>query len=169
MANLLVQSASPENLAKSILRPVKLQHFANLLSARDLTELNARYPDGNCWVWGLTPGPANKRFWDRLQEGDDVAIITSEGVRCYALITYKEQNRNLALSIWGPARSGKAYELVYFSTRPEVVSVSLDQYNRLTGYRYRHMPQNAFILDPKKAQTVRSFKNNRSLSRLLMP
>lgn len=164
MSSLLVQSASAENLAKSILSPVLLDHIAGSLSRISLTSLTRLYPDGRCWVWGLTNGSSNRRYWNRLSQGDEVAIIASDGVKCFAWITFKEENPALADLIWGPRADGKLYELVYFSTRPEFVDIPLPEYNEITGYHYDRMPQNAFILDAGRAETLRAVLRTRSLT-----
>jgi hypothetical protein len=160
MANLLIQTATDEMLARSIVNSVRLQEIGEFLSRDSQDRLARTYPDGECWVWGLTPGEANQRYWERLELGDEAVFFAGGSIRFYLQITYKEQNRELAEHIWGIRRhhrhgDDKIFELLYFSTKPEIVDISLDRFNELTGDHFRRMPQNAYIIGQKKADHIR--------------
>lgn len=125
MANLLIQTATDEMLARSIVNAISLTDIASLLSPETQARLAQIYPNGECWLWGLTPGPQNQRYWDRLQPGDETVFFAGGAIRFYMEVTYKEHNRELAEHVWGVRRhhrhgDNKIFELLYFSTKPQV-------------------------------------------------
>jgi len=155
MANFLIQSATADNLARSITKPVLLSEMQDCVSGNSFEILRGIYPEGKCWVWGLPLGPMNLKQWERLEPQDDVGIITLLGIQFYMRVMYKEHNAEVARRIWGPRLDGKLYELTYFSNLPTLIDISLVEYNAFTGYNYDRMPQNAFILQPLRADPVR--------------
>jgi hypothetical protein len=147
-------------LGRSIVNTVRLENIAATLPPDSHRRLAQLYPDGECWIWGLTPGPQNQRVWDRLTAGDDVAFFAGGSIRFYMRITHKEHNRELAEQVWGIRErhrhgDNKTFELTYFSARPQIVELSLEQFNGLTGYHLRRMPQNAYIIDADRANRIR--------------
>ena len=160
MSNLLIQTATDEMLARSIVNSVRLDLIDQTLTREGRQHLAELYPEGECWVWGLTPGPQNQRYWDRLVPGDDVVFFAGGSIRFYMQITHKEHNRELAEVVWGVRErhrhgNNKTFELAYFSNRPRLVDLSLERFNELTGYHLRRMPQNAYIIDTARANRIR--------------
>jgi hypothetical protein len=147
-------------LARSIARPIRLSDITQYLGRDSLDRLSKLYPDGECWVWGLTAGPQNQRYWDRLEPDDDVIFFAGGAVRFFMQLAYKEHNRRLAEHVWGVRErhrhgDNKIFELMYFTAKPQLVEISLDRFNEITGYHLRRMPQNAYIIDPELANRIR--------------
>jgi len=76
-------------------------------------------------------------------------------------VAYKEHNRRLAEHVWGVRErhrhgDNKIFELMYFTAKPQVVEITLDRFNEITGDHFRRMPQNAYIVrSQEKANRIR--------------
>ncbi len=107
--------------------PVDNQHFKdtiekgkpvdeiiNFLTSEDRVNLQRISKEGVVRYWGSLPGEANKRYFEKLETGDELLCYRSGQYIALAKIAFKTTNPNLAKYSWGETEVGKTWELVYF-------------------------------------------------------
>jgi hypothetical protein len=115
---------SQRNLIASIHKPVSLEHLSKFLPDADMKVLNAKYPEGAAYVWGVTPNRNALPAWNQLSEGD-ISIFNIKTLFSIAgVVTHKTRNKNVAINLWGWKDKEATYtwECLYF----------LDQVTRLS-------------------------------------
>ena len=123
MPQLLLQNASSGN-AEKISLGTSLASVRAFMSPSDFGSLERLSPDGKCWPWGLTVGSDNLKTYERLKIGDEVALITGEGIQYFMHPIFKTRNRPLAEYLFGTDRP---YELMYFTSEPQSIRISFDE------------------------------------------
>lgn len=111
------QDVARKNLQTTILNPVQFSKVAELLEPELRAELQAAYPDGKLFIWGLA-SPRTRDAWLAMEPGDTVIFNTQTIITVSACFTHRAHNRELALKLWGWADpiAGTTWENIYFVT-----------------------------------------------------
>jgi len=111
------QDVARKNLQTTILNPVLFSEVEELLEPALRAELQADYPDGKLFIWGLA-SPRTRDAWLAMEPGDTVIFNTQTVITVSACFTHRTHNRELALKLWGWADSEAkiTWENIYFVT-----------------------------------------------------
>jgi hypothetical protein len=87
-------------------------------------------------VWGSNNSPANRRKFDRMNDGDEVLIVKGDTVVLLGRVAGKTINRQLSEQLWQPLHGGatEAWELIYFIANPREIGVPFSFVRELLGY-----------------------------------
>ena len=87
-------------------------------------------------VWGSNNSPANRRKFDRMNDGDEVLIVKGDAVVLLGRVAGKTINRQLSEQLWKPLRDGmtQTWELIYFIANPREIGVPFSFVRELLGY-----------------------------------
>lgn len=133
---------------------VALTTILPFLAADDVEALQAIYPNGECAVWGLTPGEKNVNFkkWDRIKEGDVTIFSANKKLFASAVVTYKVQSYELAKHLWGTADAGQTWEYIYFLDEVHLLDIPYATFNPVVDYVPHNIIQGFTILNDDKSQ-----------------
>lgn len=133
---------------------VALATILPYLAAEHADALQAIYPNGECAVWGLTPGKKNVNIskWNRVKEGDVTVFAANKKLFASAVVTYKVHNVALAEHLWGRDGSNNTWEYTYFLDEVRTIDISYAAFNPVVGYVAHNVIQNFTVLHPKKSQ-----------------
>lgn len=65
-------------------------------------------------VWGLAPGPANTRQWEKFEQHDIVIFVPTNSDLIVTEIEGKCRNKSLATDLWDMGENGEKWELIFF-------------------------------------------------------
>jgi hypothetical protein len=87
-------------------------------------------------VWGSNNSPANRRKFDRMNDGDEVLIVKGDTVVLLGRVAGKTINRQLSEQLWKPLHGGvtEVWELIYFIANPREIGVPFAFVRELLGY-----------------------------------
>ncbi|MEZ4424967.1 MAG: hypothetical protein R3E98_16350 [Gemmatimonadota bacterium] len=92
---------------------------------------------GGFYAWGAEPGPQNQSRWHSMYPEDLVFCVYENRYHFVARVMGKMRNATLAERIWGRNESsGQTWEFMYFLTKPEAVSRSVDELSDVLNNRY---------------------------------
>jgi hypothetical protein len=150
----------------TIERGFSLDSIKQFLTESQIDALHNIHGDGHIRAWGATPGPVNKRTWEKLEVGDPVLIYRKRNFEYYAFVTFKIHNPDLARFLWGRNSKGETWEYVYFLDKLSEISVPVNIFNELLGYDAFFNPYGFTLTDKKKVEgliekygSVESFLN----------
>lgn len=161
-ARILIQpaagSAAREHYRETIESPVPLERVTPFLSEGEREQLEALYPTGSAYVWGLTPGRGGrgKSKWEEISSGDVALFSWDNKFRTCARVTTKMHNPELARELWKVNSEGETWEYIYFLDEPHECDVPYEELNEVVGYKSRYVPQGFNLLDEQKSGAVLS-------------
>ena len=159
-ARVLIQpasgSAARDHYRATIESPVPLERVKPFLSEGEQEKLEALYPTGSAYVWGLTPGRGGrgKTKWEEISPGDIVLFSWDNKFRTCARVTGKSHNSELARELWGVDSEGDTWEYVYFLGEPHSCDVPYEEFNAAVGYKSAFVPQGFNALDREKSKAA---------------
>src|SRR5437868_472581 len=112
------------HLADSIEAPVALERALSKFprdSEAEIRRLNDRA--GGLYAWGAVPGEKNTPRWQQVRTGDWMLCVYNSTYRFVAEVIAKYDNPNFAREVWGTDPRGRTWNLMYFLTKPQPVSV----------------------------------------------
>tara|TARA_B100000886_G_scaffold333290_1_gene287056 strand:+ start:1554 stop:2507 length:954 start_codon:yes stop_codon:yes gene_type:complete len=143
-----------EHYVDTIENPVSLDSIKSFLDSKTLSILKDIYSDGNCYIWGVTPGGNNVTKWNRIQKGDVTLFSKSGKIYASAVTTFKIHNKNLASSLWDFNSKGQTWEYVYFLDEVREHSIPYVQFNNAVGYKENYIIQGFGVLSEEKSKLV---------------
>ena len=158
MNNIILQPSSNkdarEHYLDTIENPVKLKSIEPFLDSKTLIILNDIYTDGNCFIWGVTPGGNNITKWNRINKGDVTLFSKSGGIYASAVTTFKIKNKSLASHLWNYNNKGETWEYIYFLDEIKNHNIPYKQFNNAVGYKENYIIQGFGVLDESKSKLV---------------
>lgn len=127
---------------------VSLDIIKDYVSMEEYNVLIDIYPDGECRVWGVTPGTkdVNVPKWNRIEVGD-VTLFSSEGhIYASAVTTFKIHNTLLASKLWGYDNKKQTWEYIYFLDEVKTHKIPYKDFNRVVGYSDKYIIQGFNVL-----------------------
>ena len=147
MTNIFLQpfgnDVAYENFEETILKPISINQYKDLIDQNDYEILKRIYPDGMAQVWGITPGKNNVNVskWQHLMPGD-ITLFYREGVyELSAVTTYTLRNPDLSLKLWGIDDKNQTWEYMYFLAETKKIHLPKEELNALVGYSENNFPQ----------------------------
>lgn len=114
-----------KHISLSISRPISQETLDRYLPS-EVHELVVE-PDGSVYAWAARPGKRNIPTWQSMRRGDIVAFY-SQGLYSYvATVKFTRQDPLFAEMVWGKDSAGRAWEYLFFLTKPRRVDVPLDR------------------------------------------
>lgn len=154
-------SAAREHYRETIESPVPLERIKPFLSEGEREKLEALYPTGSAYVWGLTPGRGGRGMtkWEEISPGDVALFSWNNKFRTCARVTAKIHNPELARELWKVNTEGETWEYTYFLDEPHECDVPYEEFNEVVGYKLRYVPQGFNLLDEQKSEAALSQLN----------
>lgn len=140
-----------EHYNDTVERPVKLDSVRQYLTSQDLDALEKIYPNGNLYVWGVTPSGNNKSKWKKISVGDVTLFSRDNLIYSSAVTTYKIHNQALAKHLWHENKQGFTWEYIYFLDSIQHQSISYRLFNQVVGYKPNFVIQGFNVLDKEKS------------------
>ncbi|CAK8584788.1 HNH endonuclease [Priestia megaterium] len=151
------------NYQTSVLNTVELKLLRKYLSKKEVIYLENIY--GNCGVpvWGVIAGVGNrnKKYWERINEGDVALFAGNNKIFSSATITHKLYNKQLAIELWG-WKEGVTWECIYFLDEIRHHNIRIQEFNRLLGYKLDNPIRGFRILDEERSLKVLEYFNFKS-------
>ena len=138
----------------TIKKNVSLESIKNHIRAEDFEILKDIYPDGECKVWGVTPGGNNITKWNRIERGDVTLFSKDGGIYASAVTTYKLHSKSLATELWDYNNKGQTWEYIYFLDEVKNHSIPYIDFNRAVGYEGNYIIQGFNVLRPEQSISV---------------
>lgn len=158
MSNIILQPSSNkdarEHYVDTIQTPVKLNSIEQFLDSSEKQVLNDIYSNGECLIWGVTPGGSNITKWNRIREGDVTLFSKSGGIYASAVTTFKTHNKELAAHLWNYNNKGQTWEYVYFLDEVRSHAIPYRDFNNAVGYKENYIIQGFGVLDSIKSKLV---------------
>ncbi|MDB4130793.1 hypothetical protein N9600_01405 [Flavobacteriaceae bacterium] len=158
MNNIILQPSSNkdarEHYVDTIENSVPLKSIESFLDSKTLSILNDIYANGNCFIWGVTPGGSNITKWNRIEKGDVTLFSKSGGIYASAVTTFKIHNKELASHLWGYNNKGYTWEYIYFLDEIRSHNIPYKKFNKAVGYKENYIIQGFGVLDELKSQLV---------------
>ena len=98
----------------TILNPVPLARIQPFLTTEEFRDLQLIYPNGVCYIWGVTSGGSNETKWNRIERGDITLFSRDGAIYASGVTTFKLHNRNLAIELWNVNDENETWEYIYF-------------------------------------------------------
>ena len=158
MINIVLQpsgnKAAQRHYLDTIKNGIDIDSISIFLSSEQKQSLMEIYPSGKCLIWGATSAGANLNKWTRIKRGD-IALFSKKGkIYSSAVVTYKMQNSDLALSLWGKDDGGKNWSLIYFLDELLDQNIPYLDFNKSAGYADNNIIQGFTVMSPQKSQGV---------------
>ena len=168
MSKVLLQPAGDinarEHYVDTIENPVSIDRIGNFVKGNELNVLNDLYTDGKVYVWGVTPGTngININKWNRIESGDTCLFSRGGEIFASGVVTFKLQNKNLAIDLWNTDEKGNTWEYIFFVDEIKNHSIPYAYFNRVVGYKENFVIQGFNVLDEAKSNAIFNEFNLRS-------
>jgi 5-methylcytosine-specific restriction protein B len=116
------------HLADSIESPIALDRVLRAFP-RDAENEIRRIHDhaGGLYAWGAVPGQQNAARWNQMNVGDWTLCVYGSAYRYVARVLAKFDNENFARDVWGVDEHGRTWNLMYFLSKPDRISIPLSE------------------------------------------
>lgn len=95
--------------------------------------INATY---GLYAWGAVPGPQNTPRWEALKPGDWMLCVYGNTYQWVCKCVAKFDNEQFARAIWGNDPDGNTWQLMYFLTTPQKISIPISTLTSYLNSRY---------------------------------
>ena len=143
-----------EHFNITITNGVPLEIIREYVDEEDYEWLCEAYPDRIARVWGIKDGKLNVNKYDRIDYGDIVLFAADNEIFMSGKIILKNQNRELALRLWGTDLDNNAWKNMYFLTDLREQSVPYTIFNNVVGYDINARIQGFTVLDDRKSNLI---------------
>lgn len=143
-----------EHYDDTIENSVSLSKIKPHVSPEEFKVLNDIYPNGECKVWGVTPGGSNLTKWNRIESGDVTLFSKDKKIYASAVTTYKLHSPSLASKLWDYNNKGQTWEYIYFLDEVKKHNVPYINFNREVGYADNYIIQGFNVLRPEQSIAV---------------
>ena len=143
-----------EHYEDTLANPVKLSSIEKFISQKHKEVLDEIYPDGNLFIWGVTPAGNNIGKWNKINSGDVTLFSRDGAIYSSAVTTYKFHNKNLASFLWDFDSKGQTWEYIYFLDEVREQKIPYINFNRSIGYKDNNIIQGFNVLDEEKSRKV---------------
>lgn len=126
-----------KQLQITIYRKEKLDKLQEYVTVEQYNELKELYPNEELNMWGVTINKEN--VWNEMKIGDLVLFYGNRKFFVKGSIKYKIHNSELARNIWGTDSKGLCWEYIFFLDNAQNINVSLEEFNKITGYNFKHV------------------------------
>ena len=151
-----------EHYVDTIANPVDAARIKSYIPSLS-SEIDAIYPNGKVYIWGVTPGKdnVNKKKWEKICKGDVTLFSkgadtpgTEGGIFASAVTTLKVHNKNLAINLWGYDKNGNTWEYIYFVAEIKNTVIPYSMFNPAVGYANNYIIQGFNVLDQEKSNKL---------------
>jgi 5-methylcytosine-specific restriction enzyme B len=112
------------HLADSIEAPVVLERVLAQFPRESEAEIRRIHDVAEgLYAWGAVPGQQNTPRWQQMKPGDWALCVFESRYRFAAKVIAKYDNTNFAREVWGTDAQGRTWNLVYFLTKPQAISI----------------------------------------------
>lgn len=143
--NLFIFTASNleayQHYIDTIERGFSIDTIKDHLTKDQVTALSNIFLNGDMRAWGATPGPVNKKTWEKMKVGEPILIYRKGHLEYYATIVFKIHSPDIAKILWGTNFKGETWEYVYFLDGLTELSVPLKIYNETLEFDQNYKPQ----------------------------
>ena len=101
------------HLKETVETSISEEKLRNHLSSEDYENLKILSKGNGFYAWGATPGPNNKRNWEKLKKGDEIIVYYNKAYHYHSEIIKKVHNIKLAKSLWGTLPNSDTWEYIY--------------------------------------------------------
>ncbi|MDC0303608.1 hypothetical protein OAL15_01215 [Flavobacteriales bacterium] len=143
-----------EHYNDTIKTSVKLDKIRPHVSKEEFDTLCEIYPNGDCRVWGVTPGGSNQTRWNRIERGDVTLFSQGGHIFASATTTYKLHSHSLAVQLWDYDNKGQTWEYVYFLDEIKSHRIPYEQFNKAAGYKDNYVIQGFGVLEVGKSANI---------------
>ncbi len=144
-----------EHYQITVVNKIKLKDIRSYLSVSIYSELRDIFGDV-LQVWGVKQ--AKRSSWKKLRNGDTILFYMRRKFITKAVVQYKIHNENLAKFLWGTDNDDTTWEYIYFLNCVEPMHISLEEFNRISGYKFKQV-QGFQICEQTKAAAITSALN----------
>lgn len=140
-----------QHFESTIKNSVNLDSITSHISGEDYNKLKSIYPNGKCFIWGVTPGGANFKKWDRIGKGDVALFSRNNSIFASGVVTFKLQSSSLSSELWGYNSKHQTWEYIYFLEEIRPQSISYYNFNKVVGYKENFIIQSFNVLSEDKS------------------
>lgn len=118
-------SAARSHLADSISNPIdesRVLEFFDLKDRELVSQINSEH---GLYAWGAIPGVQNNPRWGQIKAGDWMLCVFDSTYQYVAQVVAKFENQKFAKEVWGETDEGKTWQLMYFLTKPDAISIKI--------------------------------------------
>lgn len=144
-----------KQLQITIYKKEKLDKLQEYVTVEQYNELKELYPNEELNMWGVTINKEN--VWNEMKIGDLVLFYGNRKFFVKGSIKYKIHNSELARNIWGTDSKGLCWEYIFFLDNAQNINISLEEFNKITGYNFKIVTINGRT---KKSTSKKTVKRN---------
>lgn len=112
------------HLADSIEAPINLDRALRTFASEAEPDLRRIHDSANgLYAWGAVPGQQNTQRWNLMKVGDWALCVYDSTYRYVAQVLAKFDNETFARDVWGVDPQGRTWNLMYFLTKPQRISI----------------------------------------------
>ena len=120
------------NYLKTIKNNINLDDIKGYVTETVYNDLLQIYPTKEFQIWGTKT--KNKSRWNKMSPGDLVLFSGNGSIYESFIATYKIQNEELALFLWGKSEKGEIWDCIYFLSQNKTLNISYPIFNRTIGW-----------------------------------
>lgn len=125
----------------SVKKGVQIEDISSYLSEENIQLLSDGDSNGTARLWGTSVG----NQWNKVENGDIVLVYREGEFIARARVVLAEENLQLAKHLWqvegNPWDENNPWRYLVYVDQFEEISVSLDDFNDLVGYKDNYIPQ----------------------------
>lgn len=153
------------NAGKTLEKPVGLDYVTRHLEADDAAELKALCPEGKVYVWGSKFERVHQ--YGKMVPGHCLVLFRRGGsVYRGGVVVKWVWNVQLAERLWGRDNNDETWDLVYFLSNVQNLSIPAREINQLIGRRPEDHWQGFVVIPPPLADEVIAYVKARRLAPL---
>jgi hypothetical protein len=105
----------------------------------------------NARIWGVKHGNLNKKFYDKMTEGDYLFFYHNDHYRYFGRVEHKFQNDVISRKYWGDISADMLYTITDFNN----IDVSREALNEACEYKVNYQPQSIRRISNKAYRRLR--------------
>jgi hypothetical protein len=142
----LIPVTSPE-FERTVTSPVNLTELP--IHTSDLDGVDT--PE-NVRIWGVKNSNLNKKFYDKMTEGDYLLFYHDDHYRYFGQAGYKFESNVISREYWGDISADMLYSVINFKN----IDVSREALNEVCDYKANYQPQSIRRMSNKAYRSIRS-------------
>ena len=141
----LVPVTSPE-FNRTVTSPVNLTELPMKQSTLEKVDMPEK-----AQIWGVKNSNLNKKFYDKMTNGDYLFFYHDDHYRYFGRAGYKFVNNIISKEYWGDISADMLYTITEFNN----IDVSREALNKACGYKTNYQPQSIRRMSNKAYQSLR--------------
>lgn len=161
MSHIILQPAGGKtakpHYKHTIETPVDISSITEVLDKETLERINAIYPSGQAYVWGIKNGNKNRNLssWNKVRPGDFIFFSGNKKIFSIGVVTWKLKSKELAERLWGIDDSdAETWENIYFVDEVRKMELDYTKFNEIAGYEQTYIVQGFQVMNEQKSERV---------------